>query len=220
MDLCLISNKRLCLKKLTDLGIIETKMLLIPRKRHYKINHEKLFLVLSEANKIYSERKTRRLESVNYDNCITQNTTTNNKNKDNKNKLNKNKININESFNNDLGVRYNSKDEFLNNFLDLGNEYSIANIIYDKFRLKLKCEHYKLDKEQIEKVLVGLQFIDESTEYWDEIETLLDYYFTLDNKYYSIQQFTNLNTLAFILSKTKIHEEQRFNIEGFESLYG
>ena len=106
-------RQRLCLKKLTGLGIIETKMLLIPRKRHYKINHEKLFLVLSEANKIYSERKTRRLESVNYDNCITQNTTTNNKNKDNKNKLNKNKININESFNNDLHVRYNSKDEFI-----------------------------------------------------------------------------------------------------------
>ena len=56
-------KQRNCLNKLEKMGIIETKMLSIPRKRHYSINHEKLFLVLSEASEIYSERKNRPLGS-------------------------------------------------------------------------------------------------------------------------------------------------------------
>jgi hypothetical protein len=44
-------------------------------------------------------------------------------------------VSINESFNNDLHIRYNSKDEFIKDLkLDTGNEWKIAHIIYNRFK--------------------------------------------------------------------------------------
>ena len=212
-------KQRMCLTKLENLGIVETKMITIPRKRHYKINHEILFNVLSEANKIYSERKSRPLMSEKYDDCTTENTTTINKNKYNENKLNKNKFNIKGSFKkqNELDIRYKSKDDFLKdiNLNTDSNIYKISELIYRNFMGQLGCNHYKLNKEQKEKMIDGLKLIDELTEDWEQVRKIINQYFRLERSYYTIQDLTNHNTLAYLFSLTGIAEiTERFDSDG------
>lgn len=214
-------KQRMCLNKLEKLGIVETKMLTVPRKRHYKINHEKLFLALSEANKIYSERKIRPLMSDNNDDCKTEKTTTINKNKINENKLNKNKDYIKGTLSNDKThtIRYNSKEEFLNrtNYAEETDKYKykVCDYIYSYFQDKLSCNHYTLNNEQLEKVREGVDFILQTVEKYQQLEDLLERYFNLERHYYSIQDFTNLNTLSYLLSKTGICEiSERFDSDG------
>lgn len=212
-------KQRLCLSKLEKLGIIETKMLTVPRKRHYKINHEKLFLTLSEANKIYSERKSRQLMGENNDDLMTEKTTTINKNKYNENKLNKNKLNIKGVLSNDKthNIRYESKEQFLNDLKPKlnSNEYKVLNCIYNYFHNKLNCNHYKLDNEQIEKINLGVDLILENITTLSQLDILLKNYFYLERQYYSIQDFTNLNTLAYLMSITEIAQiTERFDADG------
>ncbi len=212
-------KQRMCLTKLENLGIVETKMITIPRKRHYKINHEKLFLALSEANKIYSERKIRPLVDDYNDDCTTENTTTINKNKYNENKLNKNKFNIKGSFKkqNELDIRYKSKDDFLKdiNLNTDSNIYKISELIYRNFMAQLGCNHYKLNKEQKEKMIDGLKLIDELTEDWEQVRKIINQYFRLERAYYTIQDLTNHNTLAYLFSLTGIAEiTERFDSDG------
>lgn len=208
-------KQRLCLSKLEKLGIVETKMMTIPRKRHYKINHEKLFNVLSEANKIYSERKSRPLMSEKNDDCTTENTPTINKNKYNKNKLNENKNNIKGTSNEAL-TRYKDINEFLNdirNFKHNENTLEIASMIYDKFK-SFGINHYKLNEEQIKNTIRGIGFIDDVCNTWDYVDHIINYYFSLERNYYSIQDLTNVNTLGFIMGKLELLGAERFNIEG------
>lgn len=212
-------KQRMCLTKLEKLGVVETKMLTVPRKRHYKINHGKLFLALSEANKIYSERKIRPLMSDNNDDCKTEKTTTINKNKINENKLNKNKDYIKGALSNEKtpNIRYKSKEEFLNrtNYAEDTSKYKICDYIYDYFYSKINTNHYKLDNEQFEKVREGIDLILQTVEKYPQLEDLLERYFNLDRQYYSIQDFTNLNTLSYLLSKTGICEiAERFDKNG------
>ena len=88
-------------------------------------------------------------------------------------------------------------------------------MIYKEFADKIKCEHYRLNEEQIEKVMEGIKFILKNITKWLQLEDLLERYFYLERQYYSIQDFTNLNTLAYLLSKTGIAEiPERFDIEG------
>ena len=52
---------------------------------------------------------------------------------------------------NALDVRYKSKEEFLNslNYSLESNEFRISEMIYKEFKDKIKCEHYRLNEEQI-----------------------------------------------------------------------
>ena len=126
------------------------------------------------------------------------------------------KTNIKGSFKkqNELDVRYKSKDEFLNslNYSLESNEFRISEMIYKEFTDKIKCEHYRLNEEQIEKVMEGIQLILKNITKWLQLEDLLERYFDLERQYYSIQDFTNLNTLAYLLSITGIAEiPERFD---------
>lgn len=114
-------------------------------------------------------------------------------------------------------IRYKSKDDFLKDFnTDFNsNEHKVLNIIYNEFYTRLNCNHYKLNTEQIEKVNQGIDLILSEIQRWGQLEILLNNYFYLDRQYYSIQDFTNLNTLAYLLSKTEIAEiTERFDADG------
>ena len=122
---------------------------------------------------------------------------------------------------NALDVRYKSKDEFLKdiNLNPDSNIYRVSNNIYEYFYTRLNCNHYRLNEEQKEKFIAGLQLILEQIEKWPQLTDLLERYFNLDRQYYSIQDFTNLNTLAYLLSITGIAEIERFDSEGkFEGI--
>ena len=85
-------------------------------------------------------------------------------------------------------------------------------MIYKEFADKIKCEHYRLNEEQIEKVREGIDLILSKIQTWSQLDILLKNYFYLERQYYSIQDFTNLNTLAYLLSKTGIEEiPERFD---------
>ena len=132
---------------------------------------------------------------------------------------NKDYHNIKGSFKkqNELDIRYKSKDDFLKDFnTDFNsNEHKVLNIIYNEFQIKLNCNHYKLNTEQIEKVNQGIDLILSEIQRWSQLEILLNSYFYTERKYYSIQDFTNLNTLAYLLSKTEISEiTERFDSDG------
>ena len=118
---------------------------------------------------------------------------------------------------NELDVRYKSKDEFLKslNYSLESNEFRISEMIYKEFADKIKCEHYRLNEEQIEKVREGIKFILKNITKWLQLEELLEKYFILERAYYSIQDFTDLNTLSYLLSIAGIEEiQERFDIEG------
>ena len=126
------------------------------------------------------------------------------------------KTNIKGSFKkqNELDVRYKSKDEFLKDFNTEfnSNEHKVLNIIYNEFYTKLNCNHYKLNTEQIEKINQGIDLILSEIQTWSQLDILLKNYFYLERQYYSIQDFTNLNTLAYLLSITGIAEiPERFD---------
>ena len=91
----------------------------------------------------------------------------------------------------------------------------MCDYIYEYFYNSINCNHYKLDKEQIEKVKEGIQLIIETVEKYPQLEELLEKYFNLERAYYSIQDFTNLNTLSYLLSITGIAEiPERFDKDG------
>ena len=118
---------------------------------------------------------------------------------------------------NELDIRYKSKDDFLKDFnTDFNsNEHKVLNVIYNEFHIKLNCNHYKLNAEQIEKVNQGIDFILSEIQRWGQLEVLLNSYFYTERKYYSIQDFTNLNTLAYLLSTIGISEiSERFDSDG------
>ena len=118
---------------------------------------------------------------------------------------------------NALDVRYKSKEEFLKDTeynID-SSKYKVCDYIYEYFYNSINCNHYKLDKEQIEKVKEGIQLIIETVEKYPQLEELLEKYFNLERAYYSIQDFTNLNTLSYLLSITGIEEiPERFDKDG------
>lgn len=114
-------------------------------------------------------------------------------------------------------IRYNSKEEFLNrtNYAEDTSKYKVCDYIYSYFQDKLSCNHYTLNNEQLEKVREGIDLILQTVEKYPQLNYLLEIYFNLDRQYYSIQDFTNLNTLSYLLSKTGICEiSDRFDSDG------
>ena len=121
-----------------------------------------------------------------------------------------------------LSIRYKSKEEFLNrtNYAEDTSQYKVCDYIYNYFYSKINTNHYKLDNEQFEKVREGIDLILQTVEKYPQLEELLERYFNLQRKYYSIQDFTNLNTLSYLLSITGIAEiPERFDKDGkFEGI--
>ena len=126
--------------------------------------------------------------------------------------------NIKGAFSNEktLDIRYKSKEEFLNslNYSLDSNEFKISEMIYKKFLGQIGCNSYRLDTEQLEKAKEGIKLINEVTENWEQVRKVIQQYFRLERVYYSIQDFTNLNTLAYLMSKTGIAEIERFDSDG------
>ena len=132
---------------------------------------------------------------------------------------NKDYHNIKGSFKkqNELDIRYKSKDDFLKdiNLNTDSNIYKISELIYRNFMAQLGCNHYKLNKEQKEKMIDGLKLIDELTEDWEQVRKIINQYFRLERAYYTIQDLTNHNTLAYLFSLTGIAEiTERFDSDG------
>ena len=118
---------------------------------------------------------------------------------------------------NALDVRYKSKEEFLKDFNTEfnSNEHKVSNIIYNEFYTKLNCNHYKLNTEQIEKINQGIDLILSEIQTCSQLDISLKNYSYLERQYYSIQDFTDLNTLAYLLSITGIEEiSERFDKDG------
>ena len=118
---------------------------------------------------------------------------------------------------NELDIRYKSKDDFLKdiNLNTDSNIYKISELIYRNFMVQLGCNHYKLNKEQKEKMIDGLKLIDELTEDWEQVRKIINQYFRLERAYYTIQDLTNHNTLAYLFSLTGIAEiTERFDSDG------
>lgn len=116
-----------------------------------------------------------------------------------------------------LDIRYKSKDEFLKEteFNTDTNLYKISDIIYRNFLGQIGCNHYKLNKEQLEKMNEGIKLIDDCCEDWEKVNEVVRYYFKIERAYYTIQDLTNLNTLAYILDKTGIYNiSERFDSDG------
>lgn len=121
-----------------------------------------------------------------------------------------------------LSIRYKSKEEFLNslNYSLDSNEFKISEMIYRNFLGQIGCNSYRLDTEQLEKAKEGIKLINEVTEDWEQVKKVIQQYFRLERAYYSIQDFTNLNTLSYLLSITGIAEiPERFDKNGkFEGI--
>ena len=118
---------------------------------------------------------------------------------------------------NELDIRYKSKDDFLKdiNLNTDSNIYKISELIYRNFMAQLGCNHYKLNKEQKEKMIDGLKLIDELTEDWEQVRKIINQYFRLERAYYTIQDLTNHNTLAYLFSLSGIAEiTERFDSDG------
>lgn len=118
---------------------------------------------------------------------------------------------------NELDIRYKSKEDFLKdiNLNTDSNIYKISELIYRNFMAQLGCNHYKLNKEQKEKMIDGLKLIDELTEDWEQVRKIINQYFRLERAYYTIQDLTNHNTLAYLFSLTGIAEiTERFDSDG------
>lgn len=118
---------------------------------------------------------------------------------------------------NELDIRYKSKEDFLKdiNLNTDSNIYKISELIYRNFMVQLGCDHYKLNKEQKEKMIDGLKLIDELTEDWEQVRKIINQYFRLERAYYTIQDLTNHNTLAYLFSLTGIAEiTERFDSDG------
>jgi len=99
--------------------------------------------------------------------------------------------NIKGAFSNEktLSIRYKSKEEFLNrtNYAEETSKYKVCDYIYNYFYSKINTNHYKLDNEQFVKVREGIDLILQTVEKYPQLEELLERYFNLQRKYYSIQ---------------------------------
>ena len=217
-------KQRMCLIKLENLGIVETKMITIPRKRHYKINHEKLFLALSEANKIYSERKNRPLMSDNNNDCKTENTTTINKNKFNKNKSNNNKdITSVLKKTPSKQSKYLNTTDFINDFSHIKENLKRQILVayYNSFVEVHKTQHFKLTAEEIEETTTKLdefyrltnQLNVEDYTQVDLINKYINYFFN-NGKTHSIHRFFNHSTILYVLVQLNILNTEGFEVDG------
>lgn len=205
----------IAIKQLTEIGVLIQKNKGIPMKRYFKLNSFKINELLTVENVQFVQNvQTRMNESYKLE-CAKRTTS---KELINKQLNDKESINIKGAFEkkNELDVRYKSKEEFLNrtNYVEETSKYKICGYIYDYFYSKINTNHYKLDNEQFEKVREGIDLILQTVEKYPQLEDLLERYFNLDRQYYSIQDFTNLNTLAYLMSKTGIAEIERFDSDG------
>lgn len=126
--------------------------------------------------------------------------------------------NIKGAFSNEktLSIRYKSKEEFLNglNYSLDSNEFRISEMIYKEFTDKVKCEHYKLNSEQIERFKQSVEYIEDNSRSWTDVECIIDEYFKLKRNYYTIQDFTSSKTLTYILAELGYIGAERFDKNG------
>lgn len=136
---------------------------------------------------------------------------------------NNNNYNHNNSINNNKNIkgiscRYTDVEEFKNNLYKYTENKTAIEILvytYDKF-LEININHYKLNKEQLKKIMDIIEdVILKHCKTWNQIYDILNYYFTLDREYYSMQDLYSNKTIAYILSKLNIIELERFDIDGY-----
>ena len=84
--------------------------------------------------------------------------------------------------------------------------------LYDDIRFMESEQGWSIE---LEKTKEGIKLINEVTEDWEQVRKVIQQYFRLERAYYSIQDFTNLNTLSYLLSITGIAEiPERFDSDG------
>lgn len=117
-----------------------------------------------------------------------------------------------------LDCRYKNISEFKEDIAKHTNSEVIREILektYHKF-LEYGINHYKLNKEQFDNIIEQINdTVCEVCENWEQIFDMLDFYFMLDRKYYSMQDLYSYKTLGYVMSKLGIVELQRFDIDGY-----
>lgn len=187
-------KQRSCLNKLKNLGIVEVKMMLVPKKRHYRINHENLINIMTRVNENNSCRKSSELEGDNNDDYKSEIKRTINKNKDNKKQVNENKSNIHikkldESVKNKFYSDRFEIEKHLRNY-EVDNRLLKTATCFFEMLLEYKgIKHGILSHKAIQTVIQRFNY---AVLYIDDISNIdkyIAYYFTENRKYYSLQEF-------------------------------